>query len=97
MIIDIKINDLETYAEYIEKVGQIVLNHKGKYLARGGEILKISPEWKSDRIVIIEFPSMEDLKACFNSKEYKEIAPLITQSTVSKAIAVEGVEKQGQG
>lgn len=81
-----KINNPEKYAEYGRRARPIVEAYGGKYVANTTGITKLSGEWDIEKVLIIEFPQMEDLKKCFSSDEYKEVAPLRIDSTVSKAI-----------
>ena len=90
VIIEIKIKNKSPYAEYVEKVRSIVEKYKGRYLVRGGEITPLSGNWNPERIIVIEFPSYEDVKSWLSSQEYKEIDQLREKSTVTKAIVVEG-------
>jgi uncharacterized protein (DUF1330 family) len=90
IILDIKVFNKDLYAQYISKAPAIIKKHGGRYLVRGGTIITASGNWNPERIVVIEFVSMEHLKNCFDSPEYREIAPLREQSTISKAIMVEG-------
>ncbi|MFC1658672.1 DUF1330 domain-containing protein [Candidatus Omnitrophota bacterium] len=90
MIIEIEILDQATYNEYSEKARPIVEKYNGRYLARGGKVTALSGEWKPNRIVLVEFPSAADLKRCFDSQEYKEIASLRERSAIGKSIMVEG-------
>ena len=90
VIIEIKIKNKSPYAEYVEKVRSIVEKYKGRYLVRGGEITPLSGNWNPERIIVIEFPSYEDVKSWLSSQEYKEIAQLREKSTVTTAIVVEG-------
>jgi uncharacterized protein (DUF1330 family) len=87
-----KIIDREKYSEYVEKVSGIIEKFGGKYLARGGETFIISGNWHPAKIIIIEFDTFEQLKNCFNSPRYREIAPLRESSTDTRAIVVEGIE-----
>ncbi|MBD3263794.1 MAG: DUF1330 domain-containing protein [Candidatus Omnitrophica bacterium] len=91
MVAEIEILDEELYRRYTEKVYPLVVKYGGRYLVRGGEAYTISGGWQPERIIIIEFSSMEALKECFGSSEYKAIASLREESTRSKAIAVEGI------
>lgn len=89
MIAEIKIIDRELYSQYVEKVPEIVKKYGGHYLARGGKITPMSGDWNPERIIIVEFENIEQLKKCFNSPEYLEIAPFREQSTTGKSIIVE--------
>jgi len=91
MIIDIQVQNSALYAEYVEKVPVILNQYGGRYLVRGGAMTPLSGNWNPERIVVIEFETMAQLRACFSSAEYRAIAPLREQSTTSKSIVVEGV------
>ena len=90
MIIEIKVIDEEMYAEYVEKVPEIVRKYGGRYVVRGGKITPLSGDWNPERIVILEFADIEQLRKCFGSPEYLEIAPIRERSVVGKSIIVEG-------
>lgn len=92
IIIEIKIKDKETYARYVGSVRAIVEKYRGRYLVRGGRITPIFGGWGPERIIVIEFPSAEDVNRWLGSREYKEIAKLREVSTSTKAIMVEGEE-----
>jgi len=90
MIIEIEVKVQKLYSEYIKKVSDIVTKNGGRYLARGGKITPVSNNWNPERIIVIEFQNREQIRQCFTSTEYLEIAPLREKSTISKAIIVEG-------
>ena len=65
------------YKKYTDQVPAIIKKYGGKVLARGGDY-KIN-EGGNDfrqfhRHVVIEFPTMEQANACFDSKEYQDAA-----------------------
>lgn len=91
MIVEIKVEDEWLYAEYVEKVRAIVEKHGGRYLVRGGVVTPLSGGWNPERVIVIEFESAEQVRRCFSSPAYVELAPLREQSTVSRAIVVDGV------
>ncbi len=87
-----KIIDRDNYSRYVADVPKIIEKFGGKYLARGGKTLTIFGDWEPGKIIILEFESFEQLYRCFNSPEYRAIAPLREESTIGRAITVEGVE-----
>jgi uncharacterized protein (DUF1330 family) len=91
LIIDIEVYNPELYNQYMECASVIVARYGGRYLVRGGAITPLSGTWHPERIVLIEFESMERLQACFGSAEYREVAPLRENSTHSRSIVVEGL------
>src|SRR5437762_12707904 len=69
-----KINDPVEYKKYTDRVPAIIARYGGKVLARGGRFQVMEGPHKSQRFVVIEFPTFEQGVACFTSKEYDEAA-----------------------
>jgi uncharacterized protein (DUF1330 family) len=90
MIIEIQVLDQALYEEYVAQVPDIIGRYGGRYLVRGGTITPLSHTWHPERIVVIEFETLVGLRACFDSAEYRAIAPLRERSTIGKSIVVEG-------
>jgi uncharacterized protein (DUF1330 family) len=63
----------------------------GKYVARGGKNETLEGAWQPNRLVILEFPSMEQAKAWVNSPEYAPARALRHKYAKSKMVVVEGV------
>jgi uncharacterized protein (DUF1330 family) len=55
----------------------------------------VAGNWNPERVILIEFDSLERVQACFRSPEYLQLAPLRERSTMSRAIVVEGCEPSG--
>ena len=91
MIIEIKVKDAGMYAEYVENVRAIVEKHGGRYLVRGGAVTPLSGDWNPERMIVIEFETVEQVRRCFGSPEYLELAPVRERSAASRAIVVDGV------
>ena len=91
LIVEIEIKDPEMYSRYVEKAPEVIERFGGRYLSQGGQITPLSGNWNPERMILIEFDTLERLQQCFNSKEYLEIAPFRTQSTLSRSIIVEGL------
>lgn len=69
-----KINDPAEYKKYTDLVPDILKRYGGRVLARGGdyEIME-GPEY-FERFVVVEFPTLADGTACFQSEEYQAAA-----------------------
>jgi uncharacterized protein (DUF1330 family) len=91
MLIEITIHEPELYAQYVEQVSAVVERHGGQYLARGGKVTVLSGDWHPERVILIAFPTLDDLCACLSSAAYRALAPLRERSTSSRAVAIEGV------
>ena len=83
--------DARTYATYVERIPPVVHQYGGRYLARG-DAVPLSGEWRPDRVILIEFDSPDALRAFVQSPEYDELRPLRESSTVTRAVALPGVD-----
>ena len=91
LIADVDVLDPAGFAEYQQKVPATIAQYGGRYLVRGGATEALEGAWSLKRSVVLEFPSMAQLKTWYASPEY---APLITireRTTQSKLMAVEGI------
>ena len=93
LMADVLPEDVEAYraSGYLEAAVATVAAFGGVHRARGGETKVLEGDWEPERMVIIEFPSMAQLLAWYNSPEYQEWAP-VRQRFVpnSKLVALEG-------
>lgn len=91
IIADIEITDSEGYQRYAQQTQATIDTYGGKFMVRGGQPETIEGNWQAKRIIIIEFPSVEQAKVWYNSPEYAAIAGIRQHSAVSRIILVEGV------
>ena len=92
VIFDIHVDDPDAYAPYREPAGKTVEEHGGRYLARGGACEVLEGHWDVDRLVILEFPSMEQAQAWYRSAEYQEVAAIRQSASRGRGVIVQGVE-----
>lgn len=93
LIVEHSITDAEKFEGYRVKVGPMIAQYGGRYLTRGGS--HRFPEgghWKPERVVIIEFPSMEALNAWYGAPEYQPLIALRKSCTsdMDMMIVLEG-------
>lgn len=91
VIVEIEVTDPVQYEAYKTQAPATVAAHGGKYIARGGQTQVLEGEWSPKRLVILEFESMEQAVAWWNSPEYSAIKGIRQQATVSKMVALEGL------
>ena len=90
-IIHDEIQDQTLFAEFRRRVGATVEAHGGRYLVRGGAIEVMDGDWSPDRIVVIEFDSVEQARAWLTSPEYTEIKQIRMKAASASVIIVEGL------
>lgn len=73
VIVDIQVTDPAGYAEYVQLAPPIVVAYGGRYLVRGGALETLEGDWAPQRLVILEFPSVAQAKAWWDSLEYRPL------------------------
>jgi uncharacterized protein (DUF1330 family) len=91
LIADTDITDHRTYDEYKRHVAPLLAKFGGRFLVRGGAHVVLEGDWDLHRIVVIEFPSMEALKAWYDSPEYAPLLAMRRPAANDRLVAVEGV------
>ena len=91
VIVDIEVSAPEGYKEYVKLAPEAVKLYGGKYIARGGQNETLEGEWQAKRLVILEFPSVEQAKNWLNSSEYAPARALRHKYAKTNMVVVEGV------
>ena len=78
--------------EYRKGVFATVAQYGGKYLVIGGSTDLLEGNWRPTFPVVIEFPSMKQARAWYDSPEYKPLLKLRLEATRGDAIFVEGLD-----
>lgn len=91
VIFDIDVKDATVYQEYAALAPAIVEAYGGKYLARAGRTESLEGNWLPGRLVILQFESIERVRAWLDSPEYKPVKRMRHEAAVSKAVVIEGV------
>ena len=77
-------------AEYRRRVQATLDLYGGRFLVRGGPVEFREGAWKPERLVVIEFPSLERARDWYDSPGYQEIRQLRTQNSETDFVLVEG-------
>lgn len=91
VIVDVSIHDNSIYNEYKKLTPAAVAAHGGKFVVRGGEAETLEGDWNPERIVVLEFPTMEQAKTWWHSSEYSEAKSLRQQAATTRMIVVPGI------
>lgn len=91
VIADVDVTDPEVFAEYRRQVPATIEQYGGKFLVRGGATEKVEGDWDPQRLVIIQFESMEQARRWYHSQEYRGPLKLRHQSASTNLLLVEGV------
>ncbi|HYZ57595.1 MAG TPA: DUF1330 domain-containing protein [Streptosporangiaceae bacterium] len=78
---------------YQELAAASIARYGGRYLVRGARPQVPEGEWSADeRVVVVEFPSMERLREWYASAEYAEALKIRQTALARRLIFVEGVD-----
>ena len=90
-IISVEVKDEAAYNSVLDQVPAIVEAHGGRYLVRGGAAEVIRGDWKPDRLVVLEFDSVEQAKRWQEADDYADVREKLNQATNTQIVIVEGV------
>jgi uncharacterized protein (DUF1330 family) len=71
LVVDARSSDPERMAEYRRLAQIAVENHGGRYLVRGAPYETLEGSWQPQRLVMLEFPSMEAAHGFYDSPDYR--------------------------
>ena len=92
VIVDVVIEDNIAYEEYKKLTPAAISAYDGKFIVRGAKTECLEGNWDPQRIVILEFPSVERVKEWWASPEYSEAKAIRQKSAKTKMIVVQGVD-----
>jgi uncharacterized protein (DUF1330 family) len=90
LIAEVDVQDAALFEEYRKLVPATIARHGGKYVARGGATETLEGGWTPKRMVVLEFPSMEQARKWYHSADYAPALAMRLKAAKTKAILVEG-------
>jgi len=87
---EIDVTDPAVYEDYRKQVLAVVTKYGGRFLVRGGKVDSKEGGWAPKRIVVLEFPSMEQAQKWYHSADYAPLIKLRQKASKGKLILVEG-------
>lgn len=91
VITDVEIRDGDLFGQFFERVTGTVEAHGGRFVARGGEIQVRLGSWAPKRLAIMEFGSMEQVRAWLDSPEFTALDDLRTRAANINLVVTEGL------
>ena len=91
VIVEIEVRDPEAYETYRSLVPASLDAYGGKFIARGGSTENLEGDWTPERIVVLEFPSLERAKQWWDSPEYRDAKAIRMRAARTRMIAIDGV------
>jgi uncharacterized protein (DUF1330 family) len=91
LIANIEVTDPAAYEEYRRRAPAVIAAYGGRYLARGGTVTLLEGDARLQRVVVLEFPNMAQLKAFHASSEYQSLVAGRQRAARSIMYGVEGL------
>ncbi len=88
---EIDVTDAERYRDYAKAVGPVLAKYGAKALARAGELVVFEGAPAGARIVVLEFPSLEEAKRWYHSDDYAGPKAIRQEASKATLFAVEGI------
>ena len=90
VIAEIEVTDPASYDEYRKQVPATVEKHGGRFIVRGGKLESLEGGWAPKRLVVLEFPTLQQALGWYRSAEYAPLIKLRQRASHGKLVAVEG-------
>ena len=91
LIARVDVTDMEQYKEYMKVTPDLIASHGGRFIARGGEPLTLEGDQETNRVVLVEFPSVEAAQNFYNSDGYQAAIKLRQGAANGQFIVIDGV------
>jgi|ERR1700683_1038782 len=90
-ITEVEVIDQDGYKRYRELAQAAVLQYGGRFLIQGSAPVVAEGEWPSQqRVVVIEFPSMDQLTTWYDSPEYRPARKIAQTALRRRLLFLEG-------
>ena len=90
----ITVTNPKGYTPYMQQTGELVAEYGGSYLVRGGDKTVVEGELGHDRMVVIEFPSIETAQKFYDDPRYVEVRKIRQDNSDGIIVQVVGHDNQ---
>jgi uncharacterized protein (DUF1330 family) len=87
---EIEVTDPVPYEEYRKQVPAVVTKYGGRFIVRGGKAETLEGGSPPRRMVVVEFPSMEQALKWYRSPDYAPLIKMRQKASRGRVIVVEG-------
>jgi uncharacterized protein (DUF1330 family) len=87
---EIEVTDPSLYDDYRKQVLATVQKYGGRFIVRGGRVEPLEGGWAPKRVVVLEFPSLEQAHKWYRSPEYAPLITLRQKAARGRLLLVEG-------
>jgi len=94
LLVEAKVSNPVAYERYKKMAQEAIAQYGGRYLVRGGQVEILEGNWgEPERLVIVEFDSVEQVKKFYNSPEYVAAREARKGAADFNVLVVEGLQQ----
>ena len=90
LIARVNITDPARYQEYVKRTPAAIAKYGGRFIVRGGAVTALEGPPEHDRVVVIEFPSVDRAREFWASPEYAEAKSKRLGAATGQFLLVDG-------
>ncbi len=90
VLVELSIHDPELYEEYKQLTPETIEAYGGRFVVRGGKTELLEGDWNPERIVLLEFPSVERAREWWESEEYTRARLIRQRAAETRMIILQG-------
>lgn len=91
LIARINVTDWDQYREYTKLTPDIIAEHGGRFISRGGDLTMLEGEEETRRVVLIEFDTVAAAKGFYYSEAYQAAIKVRENASEAQFLIVDGV------
>ena len=91
VIAEVDVQDTALFDEYRKIVPGTIAKYGGKYVVRGGTCESKEGGWAPNRVVVLEFATMDRAREWYHSADYAPALAMRLKAAKSRMVIVEGV------
>ena len=91
LIAEVDVADPAAYEDYKKITPGAIAAYGGRFIVRGGSVETKEGGWNPSRLVVVEFPSMEQAKKFYDSPEYAPALAIRLKAAKSRLILADGL------
>jgi uncharacterized protein (DUF1330 family) len=91
IIAEIEVTDPAAYEGYKKLTPDAIARYGGRFLVRGGTVESREGGWSPQRLVVVEFPSMDQARRFYESPEYAPALAIRKRASRSRLVIADGI------
>ena len=91
ILVRVNVTDMQQYQEYMKLTPATIEQYGGKFIVRGGEKITLEGPEETRRIVLLEFPSVDQARRWYESPEYQHAISVRANAADLQFVIIEGV------